>query len=244
MPRVGPSINTGPEASYAPNMARTTSTLTWTGADMISSAYRLLQAEVTPHGEQDHVVSRHETTMGQDFRGKRMRFMATADLQAALADLPVGVIVSAQMLSIFHEETASTVVQSIELLDGTKWEEKAFPSTLEFDGYQRSAAVLRIPDDAHEPFAESLKEFRASLLEFGATLPSAAKFALLVQKTHIHLYFLHERDDSVSSVAVILPPPETARLDESHKQLAGRKVGIVGCGSGEVRWQPCWHDRE
>jgi sulfur-carrier protein adenylyltransferase/sulfurtransferase len=202
-----------------------------TGAEMISSAYRLLQAEVTPHGEHDHVASRHETTMGQDLRGKRMRFMATADLQAALANLPIGVIASAQMLSIFHEEAVSTLVQSIELLDGTKWEEKTFPSTLEFEGYQRPAAVLRVPDDGRAPLAESLKEFRAWLLELGATLESSAKFALLVQKTHIHVYFLNERDDTVSSVAVILPQPETARLDESHKQLAGRKVGIVGCGS-------------
>ncbi len=202
-----------------------------TGAGMIYSAYRLLQGERTPHAEREPVPSRHKTTVGQDLRGVRARFMATAGLQELLNNFPLGVAVPAVVVSIFHEGTVATIIKSIEMPDGTKWEETGLPATLSFEGYKRPASILGIPENVAPPNAESLKEFRASLLALGMGLPSASQFALLVRKSHIQVYFLDEDDDTVSPVAVILPQPEGVRLDEGHRQLAGRKVGIVGCGS-------------
>jgi molybdopterin/thiamine biosynthesis adenylyltransferase/ubiquitin-protein ligase len=202
-----------------------------TGADMIRSAYRLLQGERMPQGEREPVASRHKTTVGQDLRGVRARFMATDRLQEVLSHLPESVVVPAVVVSIFHEGTVATIIKSMEMPDETKWEETGLPATLSFEGYKRPASVFRVSENIAAPYAESLKEFRASLLALGTALPSASQFALLVQKNHIHVYFLDEDDDTVSPVAVILPQPEAVRLDEGHRQLADRKVGIVGCGS-------------
>src|SRR5271167_1572646 len=56
-------------------------------------------------------------------------------------------------------------------------------------------------------------------------------FAVLVRGSVFHTYMLDSNADRVTQVAVIPREPAAARVDEAHAHLAGRNVGIVGCGS-------------
>jgi hypothetical protein len=47
----------------------------------------------------------------------------------------------------------------------------------------------------------------------------------------VHAYFLWERDDTVTEIAVISAQPEAQRLDALHQLLKPKHVALVGCGS-------------
>jgi len=199
-----------------------------TGADMILSAYRLLQGERPASGEHVTVASRHQTTLGQDLRGKFTRFLVTRALAETLAGIPTGTMLSASVIGMLHEESYVNVVSSMIMPGGETWVD-ALPPPLK-SGFEREIALLRWPDEARLPSQESLAAFRAATAQHNMELPSVT-YALLVWGANIHAFYLSAEDNTVSEVSIIPPQPYTARLDESHSFLAMRKVGIVGCGS-------------
>jgi len=199
-----------------------------TGADMIESAHRLLQDEGTAPDQGSEVASRHETTRGQDLRGKFTRFIATRALADALASVPEGTMLPATAIGLLHEDSYVNMVSSITMPDGQTWRE-AFPQLATL-GYERPIALFRWQAGAPLPPTDSLTAFRASAAAQDLVLP-AVKHAILVQLCRIHAYFLSEQDDTASEVSVIPPQPYASRLDEDHVALAERKVAIVGCGS-------------
>jgi hypothetical protein len=201
-----------------------------TGADMIWSAYRLLQGERPAPDERGAVASRHRTTLGQELRGEFTRFMVTPALAECLSGIPETAMLSARIIGILHEETLVHVVASFTMLEGEKWIERTLPGPLLFESFDQPAALFRWPANTPVPSTESLTNFRAAAAERNLVLP-AVRYVLLVRESHIHAYFLSEDNDRVSEVSVIPPQPAVARLDENHAMLVARKVGIVGCGS-------------
>lgn len=201
-----------------------------TGADMILSAHRLLQGERPALDQRGTVSSRHRTTLGQDLRTKRSRFLVTPELAEFVKSISEGTMLSASALSVVHEEGVVCVLASAITLDGTKWADASLPVPLLFEGYEQTGELFRWPANANPPSTENLKKFRASVAEQGFVLP-VGKYALLVHKSNFRAYYLDDSDDTVSELSVIPTQPPAARLDEGHAILVDRKVGIVGCGS-------------
>jgi molybdopterin/thiamine biosynthesis adenylyltransferase len=201
-----------------------------TGADMILSAHRLLQGENPKTGARAAVASRHKTTVGQDLRGTRRRLMATPALAEYLAGIPEGVVLTASLVVVFHEEVNIHIVTSVDMPEGEKWLENTLPAPLLYEGYEQSVALFRWPANEPLPSTDSLMAFQAATVQHGLTIP-AVKFVLVVRKSRLRAYRISEDNDAVSELSVIPAQPVAARLDESHAALAARKVAIVGCGS-------------
>jgi hypothetical protein len=200
-----------------------------TGADMIASAYRLLEGEEPAPGVSAEVVSRHETTLGQDLRNVFSRILITRALAEELTNIPEATMVNAIAARLYHpHESLVQVFASITRPDGSIWKEDL--PAIEILGYEKPVALFRWPSDESLPPTASLREFRAAVARTGLIVPNT-NYAVLVRRTSILAYYLDDDDDTVSEVAIIPPQPLTSRLDENHIALAERKVAIVGCGS-------------
>lgn len=201
-----------------------------TGADMILSAHRLLQGENPQPDARATVASRHKTTVGQDLRGTGKRLMTTPALAEYLAGIPEGMVLTASLVGVFHEEVNIYIVASVDMPEGGKWLESTLPAPLLYEGYEQSVALFRWPANEPLPSTDSLTAFQAAANQHGLTIPSVS-YALVVRKSRLRAYRISEDRDTVSELSVIPPQPVVARHDESHAALAARKVAIVGCGS-------------
>jgi molybdopterin/thiamine biosynthesis adenylyltransferase len=201
-----------------------------TGADMILSAHRLLQGENPQAGARAAVASRHKTTVGQDLRGTGRRLIATPALAEYLAGIPEGVVLTASLVGVFHEEVNIYIVASADVPEGGKWVENTLPAPLLYEGYEQSVALFRWPANEPLPSTDSLTAFQAAAVQLGLTIP-AVRYVLVVRKSRLRAYRIGEDSDTVIELSVIPSQPVVARLDESHAALAARKVAIVGCGS-------------
>jgi hypothetical protein len=199
-----------------------------TGADMITSAHRLLEGERPAPDQTAEVASRHETTLGQDLRNTFSRLLVTRSLVAVLDRIPENVLLTANALGMYHGDSFVQVVSSITFPGGNVWREELPES--DSLGIYRPIAVLRWPQSLPLPSTENLSGFRAALAENAMALPKV-RYAVMVRGKRIRVYFLNEDDDSFFETSIIPAQPVTPRLDEKHSQLASRKVGIVGCGS-------------
>jgi hypothetical protein len=199
-----------------------------TGADMIASAYRLLQGERPAPDVSAEVASRHQTTIGQDLRGTFTRFLITRALADELVNLPESMMASAQAINMYRGDSLVHLIATITMPDGRIWKDE-LPDAEKL-GFERSVALVRWPGDARLPPTSSLTDFRAAAARYNLEFPDV-KYALLVRKARVRAYFVSAEDDTVFEVSTIPPQPFTPRLDKDHAALAARKAAIVGCGS-------------
>jgi hypothetical protein len=197
-----------------------------TGADMIASAYRLLQGERPTPDQQGEVASRHQTTLGQDLRGRFSRFIITRALADALASITESSVLLANAISMYHGNSCVHLIASISKPEG-EWND-VLPSPLSL-GYERPIALCRWPTDAPWPPSSGLTDFRATATAYDLLLPKVS-YVIVVRGTQTRAYFLSEDEDLVSEVSVI-PPQAFASRSDNHSVLPARKVAIVGCGS-------------
>jgi hypothetical protein len=201
-----------------------------TGADMLRSAHRLLQGEAPAEGHRGTVASRHATTLGQDLRFKYIRFFVTpafAELANALDDARV---CEGRAFCIYHEDSFIVVIGKVTLPNGAVWQEPHLPAVFREELQERSVAIVRWPETLGSPPLEGQTAFRATFAERNLVIP-AVRFVLMLHGTEMRSYLLAEDSDKVWETSVILPPPQSQRLDADHATLAARKVALVGCGS-------------
>jgi hypothetical protein len=199
-----------------------------TGADMVRSAHRLLSTERSLSGESAEVPSRHETTIGQDLRGKYTRFLISREVEAVLRTLPESGCWTAEAVVFFHGESNVNVIATIDRGESGVWQEN-LPEPVR-SGYSRQVVIARLSPQGTLPTARTLSEFREDFERHGIQL-SQARFVVLLQGSEMRAYAVNETENKVFRVSVIPAPPEMARLDEEHERLLSLKVGIVGCGS-------------
>lgn len=199
-----------------------------TGAEMIQSAYRLLEGEHSEPDAPTEVASRHRTTTGQELRGEFSRLLVTRPFLDCTATLPEGVVCVAKCISQLHSESFVTFVVSMTLPDGTAWTDSLPPSfKLE---HERSMAIFRWSESTPLPDCGSQEEFRESVVREQITIPDVSH-VLLLRGDGIHAYWFSSCDSSVYTLTTIFPPPRVPRLDKDHEVLSTKHVGIVGCGS-------------
>lgn len=200
-----------------------------TGADMISSAHRLLESERPAPDQTAAVASRHNTTVGQELRNTFSRLLVTRNLAEIFYRIPEDAVLSVKSVGMFRENSYVHVVRSITLPDGETWQEEDLPEAGKI-GFESMIAVFRWPSSEPLPSTKVLSKLRAALAKRDMVLP-VAKYVIVLWQTRIKLYFLNEDDDKVYEGAVIPPQAFSPRLDADHAALAGRRAALVGCGS-------------
>lgn len=199
-----------------------------TGADMISSAYRLFVGEEPSPGQRAVVASRHATTTGQNLRGEYARVLVTRALAEFFAQMPAASPVIAKAIDIIHDNAFVNLISSIAIEESEPWR-APLPALLS-SYWEREITVCKLPAGTQWPSTLSLPDFRTALAHHGFELGDNT-YVVVIRESEVRAYYVNRETDQVWKVAVILPEPEAARLDDGHQTLRGRKVAIVGCGS-------------
>ena len=197
-----------------------------TGVEVLESAHRLLLTENPPTGNPGIVASRHETTLGQELRGKNLRFLITRELKTFLQEMDVGTKLKGNLLVLFRESIIY-IVDKITKSDGEVWHNAAVPTTLGKETYEWSVYVVRIPAGADFPSAADLATFNTGLERLGIVNDGTS--LVLVRDDEVRGFFVPK--DTVTELVTVLPPAEVRRLDEGHDKLRTLRVAIIGCGS-------------
>lgn len=199
-----------------------------TGADMISSAYRLLEGERPTLDQTAAVASRHKTTIGQELRNKVSRLLVTRNLADVFTRVPEDTLLSIKSVGLFRGRSYVNVVTSITLPNSEAWSDENQPE-VGMLGYESMIALIRWPSSKPLPSTKNVSTLRAGLATRNMVLPTV-NHAVLLWRNHIKLYYLSD-DDSIFEGAIIPPQPFTPRMDDDHAALAGRMAALVGCGS-------------
>jgi ThiF family len=198
-----------------------------TGADMLESAYRLLQGE-EPGGEDTSVTSRHDVTLGQTLRSDWFCLYATKEFEEAVRLIPEGTVLSAKAIRWLHDEACILAITSFAHGNET-WIQPGIPEPLKLELYEPHVALFRIPPSIWIGTTD-LTDFKALLASAGIALPDHT-YAVALRGDQATGYYLNPNKDSVTRFGYIPPQEPVDRLDPSHSALSGRSVVIVGCGS-------------
>ncbi len=201
-----------------------------TGAEMVLSAFRLLQGERPAPDQRATVASRHRTTLGQGLRSAWARFMMTPSFDQFLKGLSDEQLLSGNMACIFHEETLVCLFVGMTIADGKEWTDPAVPASLVRKRDLRPASLLRLSANTTVPLIKSVTDLRALVGQSGFTLPEVS-YAFVTNGSKIKAWYLDQDDDTVIELSVINADAAAARLDKDHTILNARKVALVGCGS-------------
>ncbi|MCK1707726.1 MULTISPECIES: ThiF family adenylyltransferase [unclassified Bradyrhizobium] len=200
-----------------------------TGAAMIESAHRLLLVENPPSGENGMVASRHATTLGQDLRSERMRFVLTRSAASFMKTLAAGKMCEASVVGTYRERSAVYVLDWAMDLAGEKWTDASVPRTVVDEGYALQAMILCWPGDQPLPRVTTRADLYDAALAIGFSVPDV-RYVLIVKGEVFRGYAVWD-DNTAQRLSMVLPQREVGRLDPEHAALAARSVAIVGCGS-------------
>ncbi len=201
-----------------------------TGADLIESAYRLLATEGPTSGDAGVAASRHATTLGQDLRGVRMRFILTRSSSSFMSDLSAGDSREASIAATYRDKSAVHVLDWARDGAGEVWTENSIPRSLVDEGYVSNAVVICWPSGASLPRVKTRSDLLGAASALGFGIPDV-RYVLIVRDQLLRAAFSVWDDDTAIPLHVVQPQPEASRLDGGHAALADRSVAIVGCGS-------------
>jgi sulfur-carrier protein adenylyltransferase/sulfurtransferase len=199
-----------------------------TGADMISSAYRLLASEGPSNGSTAEVASRHALTLGQIVRGDVWRMLVTEEMRLAAIALPEGAWVAVDFVSLYTKGSLVYVPSSIKV-GGSDVEDSLVPQPIRSEGSMRPGVLLRWPQQLRLPATDSAEPLRAVLNAHGAD-SSSVKAVVLAHGTDFHATYLHD-DGTTSSFTLINVRPSRRRVAPEYVALASKAIAVVGCGS-------------
>ena len=149
-----------------------------TGADMISSAYRLLASEGPSNGNTAAVASRHALTLGQIVRGDVWRMLVTEEMRIAAIALSDGAWVAVDFVSLYTEASLVYVPATINGKDGLSVEDPLVPQPIRNERSMRPGVVLRWPQQLQLPAMDSAEQLRAVLKAHGADSSSVEAVVL------------------------------------------------------------------
>lgn len=201
-----------------------------TGANMLESAYRLLSGERPAPGQTGRVLSAHNTTLGQQLRGDKIRLMITRNVAKVCKEIPAGEMREGELLASFHKAAVNNFIASITLEPGKEWVDDTIPETVSIEGLKRKAAIIRIPAEMKFPVAKSKSDIPAFVAALGLTLPKT-EHVIFVKGDDFKGYLL-DKDEDTFWVYALVPPEESAtRIDAGHATMATKSVALIGCGS-------------
>lgn len=199
-----------------------------TGADMLESAYRLLEGEQPDSVTGGVVPSAHVMSEGQRLRGKAVRLFPTLAAKAFLATVELGSKLSAQVVMLYHDEVFVHCIREVRDGDKVVWSDPEISKQLVFESVNMQADVLRLPESASLPTDETASAFDADIIALGHT--RTQDYVIVLHGDAIHLYKVYN-DNQAFYCPMMKTPPDARRIDDSHAGMRSKKVAIVGCGS-------------
>lgn len=212
-----------------------------TGAQMVESAYRLLETERPGSGPEPahQVPSRQHLTSGQQLRGTENRFFLTDHLVDFLDGRDDGAVLDMAVLRVGHGDARTAMVIGLQDEAGNQWRDPSIPwQSLAKHQYVWSGMAVRFPNGVSLPSLPSTAELRAALAAVGVLI---SEDALSTPGHEFILFYGHDEPRLVWPLApdgpVLVPAPVRAgaskggRLDPGYEDLLTRRVGIVGVGS-------------
>ena len=212
-----------------------------TGADMLASAYRLLQLENSTQQEEEEepqaeISSRDIFSFAQSLRGESNRFIATPALLARLLDMPLLVPARIKVCVTGVLESRASVI-NLEMEGAEAWHDRLIPVAA-LDGLVYSGAAVHLPINAPSPpFQGDMASMIAYISALGidpAELPGpnrTASFVLFcVDEVQPTLVWLYAGNFCIYST-VYITADKGKRLGADYASLAGKSVCIVGNGS-------------
>lgn len=208
-----------------------------TGAMMIESAYRLLAGEQPSPGERAVVPSAHHSSLGQQLRGVSCRFLLTPGLRDYLAGLRPGDCHACNVAEIFGpKKTWTAYVTAVGALEAPAWRESGIPAR---DEKGAPALLLRVASLADisitdQDSLDRLIADAAGTRAVPANDNATSRFAVVADAASAQLYFSFLNDCAWTMLpyrTIDLTDDMAGRLLASYTALAGKKVGLVGCGS-------------
>lgn len=207
-----------------------------TGAEMISSAYRLLLEERPEGGAVVHAHSAHVGSLGRDMRTKSCRLVLSGSDKTALNDLTEHEVTGFRL----KERTVAKVyIASIETIgpkDAPLWRTDIGVSS---GGSICDSLVVRVPtfETSNTLSADGLEEVFAclGLTELrGVTDVESDPAPVLIGDAddwQLLWFFTSENERKIVRYSTLEIPPDMQRLPTAYENLAGKRVGLVGCGS-------------
>lgn len=215
-----------------------------TGADMISSAFRLLDVE-RPHDSDTMSVapSRHQLSIGQQLRQNYCRLCVTDSLNNFVRGLSTGTIGELTLSFQINKSSSSIITKSINLSDGTSWHDPEVPEGVK-ETSNLSAKLFCLPtEDILNSDIRNKDELYQFLLKYSLTGKSTDKgafslpdIALLIgEGDTMRGYFVPSANENASIVPVELVNSQSSvlnpRLPYNIQETNEKKIGIVGLGS-------------
>jgi len=200
---------------------------TLTGADMLSSAYRLLIGEEAFQDGAEDVETRHRSSLGQTLRSHSNRTFIPFSAQALLSTLAVGASWAATAIPVFRKQRTALFLKSFGPEDA-RWEGDP-PASLAEMTFDLSCRIVRMAETANMPKARDLTQFRAEWVQLGQDLEQIKVLLVLRGKEHV-AFDLFVGAKAVKSIVLLEQEPRKRSADEMD-MLAERRVSIIGCGS-------------
>ena len=199
------------------------------GADMISSAYRLLSGEGPSKRNTVEVASRHALTLGQGVRGKVWRMLVTEDMRIAAAALPDEAWVAVDFVGLYTGDALVYVPATIKGKDGSSVEDPSVPEPIRTEQTVRPGVLLRWPHQLPLPSTDSAEPLRAVLHARGVDTPSVVT-VVLAHGPDFNAVYLCDEGSTIPFTLINMNPTQR-RVAPEYAVLAGKTIALVGCGS-------------
>jgi len=202
-----------------------------TGAMMIESAHRLIAGERDVHGPE--LPSAHYVSVGQSVRSSSFRFLVTPPLEERVETIEPGQSLEIGIAEKYHAATFTVTAAEI---DGAT-DMRAWPAGVR-ETTKRGHAI-RLPTDtkmpaaAQDSIASLLGELGLTTLRDQALAATGEMDLVLVSQTEIaHFYaFDGNQKRNFGRSRILKTGAIGSRLPDDYAVLAGKSVGIIGCGS-------------
>ena len=201
-----------------------------TGAMMIESAHRLITGEHDV--DRPELPSAHYVSIGQSVRGSNFRFLLTSPIEAHLMAIEAGKSVEIDVVEKYYAETFTVTITDI---DGAA-EVRAWPPGIR--EAMKQGHAIRLPRGIPMPAAKQdsisklLDDLGLATIREQALATAGEMDLVVVAETEIaHFYAYDGTQKRYFGRSQILKVGAGSRLPDDYAVLAGKSVGIVGCGS-------------
>lgn len=205
-----------------------------TGADMLASAFRLLDGEMPQEVALDlappSVPSRHALTLGQQLRGTFLRFFYSTAFQEKVAALA-----ETANLTIRYRFQESELVMwptAVACRDEQVWDDPLIPKSLCLAATEWKGVLAPRPPGFVRESYKTPGELQQALLGTApeGDGPHSVDVIVLVDGSQIEALYLSHQNGAIYPFSMV-PPTPGERVYPDYATLSEKKVGIIGCGS-------------